>query len=217
MKLSLKQKQGLVLLAPVVAAIVDALYLPRFHVGQYALLIEYLQFRAEFFLMLFAIEGVATIFIVARYRSSSWFTAILGMSSCLIPLNLLYVCQAMPNLALNSLFYMETEDNQFFYVPSDYAWLAILIAILVCLIGVLQGYISSNSVNPLRKALHGLADGGLVGAIAVLPLPAIVYFFDRSDFTNHVTLNMLPRFTNADLLTTSIATLAICLVLREVF
>jgi hypothetical protein len=85
--------------------------------------------------MLFFIAGIVTVFTIARYRQTNWFVAIFGISLCMAALNMVYLVSAMPSSSLNQLFYMETEDNSIYYVPSDYAWFAILIGVIVCFIG----------------------------------------------------------------------------------
>lgn len=159
--------------------------------GQYFQLLQYLQFRAYLFLFLFVVTGLVTLFLVA-YRPS-WFTAILGISLCLIPINLVYLWTSFAIPRLEILFYSVSEDPSLIISSAYYDWFTLTIAILIVLIAGIQAFRSQKSV------LRALAATAMFGAIALFPLGLEIYLFDRADWTNHVANIALTFVTNADL------------------
>jgi hypothetical protein len=211
-------KLSLLLLIPAAFGFLQALYLPHFTgVNRFQEFINYLNFRGYLFLLSTCVVALGTLAIIVVYRPKRWFVAVVGIVICCFVLDIVYVWSARPNIALlNSLLYDQTDDGVFYIVNGTYIWITAIIAILTTAIGALQGFVSRpQGIGIGRRGFSGLVYAGLIGSIAVLPLPIIVYFLDPSDWTNHVTLNGLSWYKNADLFYTLVPIFLVCLVLSR--
>lgn len=201
-------------LAPALVAVFDVEYIPRLGIGHYQELLDYLQFHAYLFLMLFCIAGLVSIFLIL-YQRPSWLTAVFGTIVCLVPINVVFLWSAMPeNLPqLDTLFYTETEDYQHFFINTKYDWLTLCIILVIAGIWFAQGFALSRHPKISRRAALGAIYGTIALAVAIFPLSVDVYLFDPSDIQNHVTNIFLSKFTNADLLYSLILILGLSLFL----
>ena len=195
---------------PAVAGILEANYLPTFQHGQYQELLNYFVFRVYLFFGLFLIAGGISLFLlIYRYN---FLSALVGIVLCLIPLNAVFLWSSLGDTGLRALFYTASEDPARQGSSTTYAWLAASVAMIVFLIGMVQGYKSFDRRKPVGAIFRGVES--LV--IAIFPLGVYVYVWDHGELGLHVTNIALADFTNIELLYLCSSLLVMCIAL-EIF